>query len=256
MKKYIKIFALIFTINCNSQDNNQLLVDYTYENDYFKNREVLIVKDNNTFYINDTLNIKNNAEPIKDEDGNYTISPNKINLKKKSIYGNLNNNIFNIIMPYKNKTFFVSDTLNHLKWEIQDAEKLKIGEYNCTKALLTFRGRDYKAYFTEEIPISTGPWKFKSLPGLILYIESTSGELTHSWKANKIIYPFNKNTNQIINFEFDEKIISLKEYITYKEKEFLINSKISDSRVPKGTSVQSTKVERLGIELIYEWEEN
>lgn len=254
MKEFSKIIILILTMTSYAQNNNQLKVDYIYENDYFKNREVLIVKGNNTLYTNDLLNIQENVEPSEDTDGNFHIKTNKINLKKKSIYGNLNDQIFNIIMPYKNKTFYVKDTISQLAWKIQDGENLKIGEYTCTKAVLTFRGRNYEAYFTQEIPIPAGPWKFKGLPGLILFIKSTSGELTHTWKANKLIYPFNKNTEQIKEFETDKKIISLKDFIHYTENDHLINSKISDSRVPKGTDVQSSKIERLGIELKYEWE--
>ncbi len=65
------------------------------------------------------------------------------------------------------KYFIVKDTLRDMQWKITDEAK-KIGNFNCQKALCTFRGRDYEAWFTTEIPISTGPWKFWGLPGLIV----------------------------------------------------------------------------------------
>lgn len=40
--------------------------------------------------------------------------------------------------------------------------------YTCRKATCHFRGRDYVAWYTEEIPKSEGPWKLQGLPGLIL----------------------------------------------------------------------------------------
>lgn len=36
------------------------------------------------------------------------------------------------------------------------------------KATCRFRGRDYEAWYTPEIPRSEGPWKLQGLPGLIL----------------------------------------------------------------------------------------
>lgn len=52
-------------------------------------------------------------------------------------------------------------------WEITP-EKKKIGKFTCQKAKTKFRGRNYEAWFTTEIPINNGPWKFQGLPGLIL----------------------------------------------------------------------------------------
>ena len=33
-----------------------------------------------------------------------------------------------------------------------------------------FRGREWKVWFSEEIPLSLGPWKLGGLPGLILAV--------------------------------------------------------------------------------------
>ena len=38
----------------------------------------------------------------------------------------------------------------------------------CNLATTKFRGREWKVWFTEEIPVSLGPWKLGGLPGLIL----------------------------------------------------------------------------------------
>jgi GLPGLI family protein len=54
-------------------------------------------------------------------------------------------------------------------WEISD-DTLTVAGYLCQKATCRFRGRDYTAWFTTDIPINNGPWKFGGLPGLILKI--------------------------------------------------------------------------------------
>jgi len=58
------------------------------------------------------------------------------------------------------------------EWEIL-SDTMTILGYNAQKATTSFRGRDYVAWFTMEIPISNGPWKFTGLPGLILNISDT-----------------------------------------------------------------------------------
>lgn len=56
-------------------------------------------------------------------------------------------------------------------WNILQ-EKKKIGSFEAQKAETEFRGRKYTAWFTDDIPISSGPWKFSGLPGLILEVSS------------------------------------------------------------------------------------
>lgn len=62
-----------------------------------------------------------------------------------------------------------SEKLESQNWEIRDSIKTILG-YKCHKATTFFRGRKYIAWFTPEIPIPEGPWKFCGLPGLILEI--------------------------------------------------------------------------------------
>jgi GLPGLI family protein len=54
-------------------------------------------------------------------------------------------------------------------WQISN-DTTTIAGYLCQKATCNFRGRNYTAWFTVDIPISMGPWKFNGLPGLILKV--------------------------------------------------------------------------------------
>ncbi len=64
-----------------------------------------------------------------------------------------------------------NDTVS-LNWNLVNEEKL-ISTYNCKKATLNFLGRDWVAWYTTEIPVNTGPYKFFGLPGLIINIQDT-----------------------------------------------------------------------------------
>lgn len=58
-------------------------------------------------------------------------------------------------------------------WHILANQKLVISGFNCQKAITTYAGRNYEAWFTREIPISEGPYKFYGLPGLIISLSDT-----------------------------------------------------------------------------------
>ena len=62
-----------------------------------------------------------------------------------------------------------------LEWTIT-SEKLDTLGYHCTMATCSYAGRQYNAWFTEDIPVSYGPWKLCGLPGLIIKAETTDGD--------------------------------------------------------------------------------
>ncbi len=47
--------------------------------------------------------------------------------------------------------------------------------YVCTRAQCLFKGREWTAWFTPDIPSSEGPWKLFGLPGLILKAADSEG---------------------------------------------------------------------------------
>lgn len=64
----------------------------------------------------------------------------------------------------------------NFNWQLKSTEKKTIGGYTCSLAIGSYAGRTYKVWYTTEIPVSDGPWKFSGLPGLILEVEDLSGE--------------------------------------------------------------------------------
>jgi GLPGLI family protein len=78
--------------------------------------------------------------------------------------------------PFQRNTYLITESLEIIKWEILTSTK-KINGYNCQKAICTFKGRNYEAWFTPEIPFSFGPWKLNGLPGLILDVSDIKKEV-------------------------------------------------------------------------------
>lgn len=57
-------------------------------------------------------------------------------------------------------------------------DTMTVLSYPCQKAVCHFKGRDYEAWFTPEIPRNEGPWKLHGLPGLILRAADSQGHYT------------------------------------------------------------------------------
>lgn len=71
--------------------------------------------------------------------------------------------------------YLYTETQPKMKWKLMPERKTVLG-YDCQRATCSFRGRDYEAWFTVDIPMSFGPWKFQGLPGLILEVVDTKSE--------------------------------------------------------------------------------
>lgn len=65
----------------------------------------------------------------------------------------------------------IPESLEKPAWEVYPDSTALMLNYECIMATCSFRGRNWKVYFTPEIPISDGPWKLWGLPGLILLAE-------------------------------------------------------------------------------------
>jgi GLPGLI family protein len=75
------------------------------------------------------------------------------------------------------KDYVIEDTLHHITWKLMDTTKTILG-YACKKATgKTERGSDVEAWYTEDIPVSSGPEIFDGLPGMILQIDINKEEL-------------------------------------------------------------------------------
>lgn len=85
------------------------------------------------------------------------------------VYKNYPSGKMTVTDVISNDSFIYQDTLNAQDWQIIDSTKT-ILDYQCQKAVCDFRGREWTAWFSPEIPVSNGPWKLGGLPGLILEV--------------------------------------------------------------------------------------
>jgi GLPGLI family protein len=114
--------------------------------------------------------------------------------------------------------YYVKEKKQNINWKLEKETKT-IGTYNCNKATAVFRGREYIAWYTLEIPVPFGPWKLQGLPGLILEAYTANEEIYFYTK--KIEYPTEnklpikaiKNINNSKWYNYKEYLVLTKELI-------------------------------------------
>lgn len=89
-------------------------------------------------------------------------------------------NSTSIIEEYLNggHNAFKQNSMTTESWTILNSSDSTIVGLKAYKAECQLGGRTWIAWFTPEIPISDGPYKFSGLPGLILKLDSTEGDFS------------------------------------------------------------------------------
>jgi len=127
---------------------------------------------------------------------------------------------------------YLAEDIPLIQWKIIDETK-EIGTFTAQKATAAFRGRDYTAWFTSEIPLPYGPWKLQGLPGMILEAYDKNKEIYWYFKAinypcddcEKFLKPIQKPADEEwINFEeYKSKLISFHKNTLTRSKIFIEN---------------------------------
>lgn len=101
------------------------------------------------------------------------------------------------------------------EWKLS-TDTLTLLGYRCTRATTQFKGRQWTAWFTPDIPVSDGPWKLCGLPGLILKAEDSEGH--YRFAANGIEQC--RNAAPIIFGGKDYESVRRKQYNKVHERYF------------------------------------
>ena len=138
-------------------------------------------------------------------------------------------------------TLFVKDTARIISWELLNETK-NINSFKCQKAKGYFRGRTYTVWFTDDIPVSLGPWKLNGLPGLIL--EATDSLNQFQYFAEKVELQMEVNTidtEGFFNQIYITPIIERSKFLILME---LINKEVNakiESSLPRGVISTTNK---------------
>ncbi len=110
----------------------------------------------------------------------YAASGRQVSRFRYRIYKNFaeNNLCYHEYVPQNYLVY--EEPINVMKWKLIAGEERVIKNYKVKKATTYYGGRNWIAWFTPDIPINDGPYKFSGLPGLIVKIEDSRGHYAFS----------------------------------------------------------------------------
>ncbi|MGI9579769.1 GLPGLI family protein [Chryseobacterium sp. RRHN12] len=190
MKKIIVAFSLLLALAANAQ-NQRFIYEYKYSIDSTAKgkpeTEIMfldVVSKGSKFYSKDVFESDSLMTASMEKQlqaGSTEVNFSGIKFKGKVLYS--------VEKSYPDYSVSFFNNLSADEYLVQDErkqgwqilpEKEKIGTFNAQKAVCNFAGRKWTAWFTPDLPIQDGPYKFSGLPGLIVKIEDASR--THSFE--------------------------------------------------------------------------
>ena len=88
------------------------------------------------------------------------------------IYRNFEKGVLKTYSRVFGSKYLIVEDITIPEWTMYEDSTITVLGMECKKATTNFRGRYWEVWYTEEIPISQGPWKLCGLPGMILKANS------------------------------------------------------------------------------------
>ena len=230
-KKFILSTLLLISIGINAQTKYSLNHKFTYLLTYQPDSTITYNKQSEKMFLftNENVSIFQSKNGyLKDSilfayknDPNHEITLSDISSIPKTKF---NFKIFkepseNSIIVY-DKIF--TDNFKYLElkanliWEISSDTQI-INGLKCQKATTSFSGRNYVAWFSNEIPISDGPYKFSGLPGLIIKISDSKKHCVFELIAKSKINQTYSDPEPTKNFFITTKAVFFNKLEDYKK---------------------------------------
>ena len=209
----LKLLFILLTISFNLKSQNQrFLYEYKSVSDSLNPENIeseimaLDVTDKfSKFYSYDNFKF----DSISKSNVDKGISDSNLKIKKSK-------NLSIVIKEYPEFSVLMISRIGQIKYNVKDGRILKwkispendvFGNFKIQKAESEFAGRKWTAWFTTEIPIQEGPYKFRGLPGLILKIyDSTNSHIFTLAGIQKLKKVSSKDDNFVFDFGTNQNL--------------------------------------------------
>jgi len=220
-----KIILFIIIISNYTYSQNSIEVAYIFnDNGSIYNSKLSYTDSISLFTIYDTK-IDKKENDIAHGEKVISIKTFKPKSQNRILLQSNNDSLLYYNLNLGKKFYTINEPKIKFNWILQKKTKT-ILNFKCNSAKVKLRNKEYIAYYTTEIPINGGPWKFNGLPGLILELISLD---------NKI--------------EF--KVISIKNEKQYEKEDFIFKkNELVDIKMFKKLSLKNIKKRKRFLEFL------
>ncbi|MCG8581492.1 MAG: GLPGLI family protein [Bacteroidales bacterium] len=208
MKSLTIVFSLLIGLTLKAQ-NQELKITYNYINHAKPNTYMMEL-------------VANNEQVFS-----YTIRLTKSGTGKRTTYKQTTDST-KLFKDYTNDYLVYEERLGRDYHVIKEELKLfkwnEVGQrdtilgYPCKTAFAEFRGREYQAFYTTDLPFTAAPWKLHGLPGVILRVITTDDVLVYEAQSVEVIDHSNLIYNPFANYEQISYDAFCKHYKSYRKE--------------------------------------
>ncbi|MBK1894335.1 GLPGLI family protein [Chryseobacterium paridis] len=162
-------------------------------------------------------------------------SINRVNGNYEYMYGGRFESIKRQRNSFKNQNYeligedmYSYPTDDQMKWNLSNETK-KVGEYTLQKATTHFGGRFWTAWFTKDINISEGPYKFYGLPGMIFQLQDSGSNFIFTLIQSKNLKE-TYNTVGFIETFYGRKPLEISEKVRQRKRLEMYNDPLKEMR--------------------------
>ncbi|MGE6396221.1 GLPGLI family protein [Chryseobacterium scophthalmum] len=219
------LFLLVLFFSLSTAQTNRFFYEVKFKEDstQTEHQKVFMVLDvnlnetkyyDNTFLEKDSINKANHSQLT-----NWT---SQIPVTRKK------NSNKNINYTFIDDQLYSYPTEDLIQWKLSDKTK-KYLHFNLQQATANFGGRKWTAWFTKEIPLSEGPYKFTGLPGLIVLLEDDRNQYSFSLvKSKKLEKTY--DTSNFLEVRYGNKPLPISEKIYLKKSLEYYNDPLQEIR--------------------------
>lgn len=231
-------FGMLF-----AQSARQVRLTYEYVNIGLNERRTVTLLATNNESLT-TFSAKDSLETSREEKNDFNLEAD--DETGRQVYKNTATNqiVFRDFIPLNGKftPCIVRETMNPLKWNFTSQTR-KIGVYTCKLAEVSFRGRVYRVWFSNDLPVSHGPWKFHGLPGGVVEIRSADENIAFALQKVETV------SSLPITIPTEGTEVTMEEYVAVKQNEIKEFIKALSARLPRGAQIDVVSTNDHNLEI-------
>lgn len=219
------LFLLILFFSLSTAQTNRFFYEVKFKEDSTQTEHqkvfmVLDINPNETKYYDNTFLEKDSTNKANHSQLTNWTSQIPVTRKKNSNK--------NINYTFIDNQLYSYPTEDLIQWKLSDKTK-KYLHFNLQQATTNFGGRKWTAWFTKEIPLSEGPYKFTGLPGLIVLLEDDHNQYSFSLvKSKKLEKTY--DTSNFLEVRYGNKPLPISEKIYLKKSLEYYNDPLQEIR--------------------------
>lgn len=115
-------------------------------------------------------------------------------------------------VPYTSQVIEYTEHTPAPAWTYVPGDTTSVMGYHCHAAKCNYGGREWKVYYTNDIPLPYGPWKLNGVKALVLKAEDTEHNFVFEAEG------LTQKTQPIIRYDWNRKTMNTEDWKRFERE--------------------------------------